>query len=335
MNSIISSDRSTLLGFIAGMSRSGTTWMARSLNAHPEIAVFGESKFWGKSFIPPLNEKEYSVDELKKFASVLKKVAWEQTVGNSPGCLKNINKQDVISIIEKSIEKQKEIAGPREIYLEMVHCIAELERKRYVIEKTPHYSINFDRIMSYLPWTKTVFIVRNPLEFVVSFKHQWDSKGSRVQENARRKKHSAINALIWRGYMRAVKKAIKCYPEHTMIVNMDEIRVDPSGVLNKVQAFWGVKYMIEDMVVSNKCNTSFPMGEKKRITSEDIFWLKLIAAKELKELDVMLPQSELGFISTMRSCFELIMGSIYIVVKSFRFKKILHLKEWLRAVYSR
>ena len=34
--------------FIVGMSRSGTSWLAKSLNNHPQISAFGETSFFGR-----------------------------------------------------------------------------------------------------------------------------------------------------------------------------------------------------------------------------------------------------------------------------------------------
>ncbi len=59
-----------LLGFIVGMSRSGTTWLSNSLNAHPSVAVFGETGFWGKMYIVPKGQT-YCPDDYHSFSALL------------------------------------------------------------------------------------------------------------------------------------------------------------------------------------------------------------------------------------------------------------------------
>lgn len=56
--------------FIVGTSRGGTTWMTKNLNCHPDVASFGETLYWGRSYIEPGNNNEYSDDQLKLIAKI-------------------------------------------------------------------------------------------------------------------------------------------------------------------------------------------------------------------------------------------------------------------------
>ena len=39
--------------FVVGMPRAGTTFLVRSLNQHPRVVSFGESRFWGNDWVEP------------------------------------------------------------------------------------------------------------------------------------------------------------------------------------------------------------------------------------------------------------------------------------------
>ena len=54
------------LYFIVGMSRSGTTWLTRSLNKHSKITAFGETCFFGRNDIGKPNYDYENIKFLKK-----------------------------------------------------------------------------------------------------------------------------------------------------------------------------------------------------------------------------------------------------------------------------
>jgi len=56
--------------FLLGMARSGTTWLGRTLAEHPEVAVFGESSFFGRLYVPPGPDGMYGDRELARVRAI-------------------------------------------------------------------------------------------------------------------------------------------------------------------------------------------------------------------------------------------------------------------------
>ena len=75
MNSVEAPQNSSPHRLIVGMPRGGTTAMMRALNADQRIAAFGESLFWGRAWVEPLQSGGLNATQLARIAELLRKKA--------------------------------------------------------------------------------------------------------------------------------------------------------------------------------------------------------------------------------------------------------------------
>lgn len=266
---------------IAGMSRAGTTWLCKSLNLHPEIAAFGESRFFARCFVPPRNDGGYTEKQLHTVIDGLKKRILDSTMGDGPGCLP-MNHAQQLSILEDEFKRAHECLGPGDVYRRMCHALAQGNGRRLSIEKTPQHILWFSRIVTYLPHVKMVVMLRNPYDFMLSYKHQGDRKAPRSRIAFQRLYHPLACALVWRRYMRAATEEARKHPDKILLVRNEELS-RPRDLLERVQGFLQIEPLVDLDGIKSADNSSFPESSRPELGGEDVFWMNAIARREFAE----------------------------------------------------
>ncbi len=279
------SDGRSVTRLITGMARAGTTWLCKSLNCHRDVAAFGESRFFAREYVEPDKNGTYDSETLQKVIAGLETRVLNSTMGEGPGCLKSLTLDTQRSIVREAFRRVTPPMTPAGVFLRLVHGIARAEGKPVPVEKTPQHVNWLDRIISALPGARFVVMIREPYGFMLSYKHQGDRKSPRVQRNYRRRYHPLGCAMVWRGYVRAVKAAERRYPGQTLVLRFEELVRDPEGVLDRVQRFFELQPVrLAGRVLPD--NSSFPSGERPSLQPDDLFWMNLVARKEIRHYGV-------------------------------------------------
>jgi len=267
-----------VLRLVAGMSRAGTTWVGKCLNAHPDAAVFGESLFWGRKYVEPDAEGRYDNARLDAVESVLGSTS-KGFLGTGPGCLRCLtwdNRPEVAAAALAPLRGTH--PTPRETFAAYAAEIARREGKRIVIEKTPHNVLWIDRIAEAWPDFRMLVLVREPYAFMLSYKHQGDRKDAEVRDEFRALYHPVGCAAVWRGYMKATLELAARHPERTLVVPFADLVRAPAETFGRIQTFFGLApEPIHERVPAD--NTSFPDHERPELAPEDRLAMNLVAGR--------------------------------------------------------
>ncbi|MEL7003618.1 MAG: sulfotransferase [Bacteroidota bacterium] len=298
--------------FIVGMSRAGTTWIGKCLNEHPDSMVFGESLFWGRGYIEPEQEDgSYTLPQLKKVLKSLEENSCAAFLGCQPGNLRKISKEKVSSICG---ELEKELSAkptPSEVFLKFSSKLLAIENKAIAIEKTPHHIHWLSRILTALPNSRFIVMVRNPYEFMLSYKHQGDRQPLILRKKFEKLYHPIVCAYLWRGYFRSSIKAVKTYPKQTLLVFTHEMKQNPSDTLLKVQDFLSLTPIADLAIRVPPDNSSFPNGQRPSLNSIDLFWINCIAFKEISEFKFITQRSDAKPLEILKSILGLPIWSVW------------------------
>lgn len=265
------------LALIVGMPRAGTTWLCRSLNNHPEVCAFGETSFWGRSFVEPAGAGEYTRAQLAGLRESLTEFVLEPRGGR--GGLESKGEARP-SWATASVEGCPAPVTPGRVFARFCAELARAEGKLHAVEKTPHHLLWIDRIERELPGVRLIVTLREPFGFVRSYKHQGDRKPEWVRRNFERRYHPAAAALIWRRYLRAAGDVAGLGAQRVQEIWLQEIEKDPAAVLGRVQRFLGVEESVTQPAPA--ANTSFPAREAPDLGPEDIFWLQLLNRRSMR-----------------------------------------------------
>jgi len=146
-----SSSESPLKFFLVGRSKSGTSWLMRLLNSHPEILCRGEGKFFGKDSPKSLHDA-LARSELLQIWLNRNPWTWQD---------QDPDLQDIIRVIVEYLMEDK----------------LRKSGKKVVGDKTPLESLEImEEIANICPGSKAVHIIRDGRDVSVStVHHRWNN----------------------------------------------------------------------------------------------------------------------------------------------------------------
>lgn len=317
---------------IAGMSRAGTVWLCRSLNAHSLVASFGESNFFGRCFVSPGRDGYYSEAQLRRVVDGLKRRRLGTTIGDGQGCLA-MNHARQVAIISEEFEGETGKLGPGDVFRRMCQAIAKGNGKTISIEKTPQHLLCISRILRYLPHVRMVVMLRDPYSFMLSYKNQGVRKPQHTRESFASLYHPLVCALIWRSYLRAAFYEAERCPQQLLLVRNEELK-RPEELLQRVQRFLQIEPVERLRGAVAGINSSFPDGSRPELDSADLYWMNRLARREIEQYGCEYrPLPRQARIAGARSLAKLPIWSIRSAIKMQRLvngNPFAYLAAWLK-----
>jgi hypothetical protein len=270
------------IDFVTGMARSGTTWLARALGTHPDVAVFGESSFFGRLYVPPRPDGLYGAAELERVRAIQRGQEWRATTGDASACLRSTPPERWPALVDGAFDGLAPPVAPAAAFQALAAAVARAEGASRVVEKTPHHVHWLHRLAVAFPDARFVLLIREPYGFMLSFGHLGDRIESRQQRALDRLwRHPLIAALAWRGYAGSIERARRRYPERTLFVDRQELRQRPAETLARVQAFLELE---PHALASDDAgrNSSFPSGTRAGLREQDVSWMSLVAGRTMR-----------------------------------------------------
>ena len=284
---MVARTESSVLGFVMGMSRAGTTWMARALGSHPNIVAFGETQYWGKKYRSPDGDA-YAKDEVQQ---IIEEIPGEILSQRESTSLHKILDHHAVSDLGERV-------SPKVLFDRISRAAAAQEGKSGAVEKTPHHVNHIDRIARAYPEARFIVMARAPYDFMRSYKHQGDRKPEVVRQEFKSLYHPIGCALVYRGYAQSIQRALRQYPERTLLVTLDEVKSDAASALATAQRFLGIE---PSAPVLPPSNSSFPGEESPSLAPEDLFWMNAVASREIQALGYEDRESNISLSSAVRS----------------------------------
>jgi hypothetical protein len=309
---------------IVGMPRAGTTWLSQCLNQHPDVTAFGETRFWGRSFVAPDAGQLYDHTSLQRVKARLVAKPLETTIHiPGPGMMSSLGAQNIKSIIRIAFEGYISGVGPGDVFLSVAGQIARAEGKKLWVEKTPHHIYYVNRILKYLPSARFIITIRNPYSFILSYQYQRGYQ--RTAESRRRyeaRYHPLAPALVWTRCWRATQQALRDHPDQTMLVRMEDIESNPLAVVKRVESFFMLRHNPEVKGLSAKVHSSFEDGSKPNLRDSEIAWMNLIAGAHVREAGYQAQEASIGSLAFWKSALELFPWSVrFLSYKVIRAKR--------------
>ncbi len=330
-----STARDVVKGFIVGMSRSGTTWLAKSLDRHPELAVIGETAFWGREYVEPNKDGYYMPSQQGEIIKRLQACGLTATMGNISDTetkeSRHARHARRRAVVGKLMEQCQIPVMPDKFFTQICGVVVDDEGKKWAIEKTPHHVNWLERITSEYPQARFLVMFRDAYGFMLSYKHQDERKQLDAGRKFKNLYHPLGCALVWRGYAMAIANALQKYPEHCMSIEYGQLKSEPTKVIERAQKFIGVR--VVDGLVIPPDNSSFVNRARPELDAIDIFWMNLVAKNRMKELAIEQKDGNASIFQVIASVVRIPVWVITVLTRFLidgRIKSIAYLLTWVR-----
>lgn len=269
------------LDFVVGLPRSGSTWLGRALGRHPDVAVFGETCFYGRLYVPPREDGLYGAEELESVRRIQRTRDWETTTSDPTGGSPPWRPGEYAELVDGVFAGLQPPVRPEDVLTAVATAVAARESKPRALEKTPQHVHWLPRMAEAFPAARFVITLRDPYEYTASYKRL----GRRLQGRARRVfdlswRHPLIAALFWRSYARSIGRALASYPDRTLLVRTEDLRERTGETLAGVQSF--LELPEQDLSGAEGANSSFREGESRTLRATDVFWMNLVAGRAMR-----------------------------------------------------
>lgn len=316
------------------MPRAGTVWMMRSLNGHPDLLAFGETCFFGAKYIETDARGGYSGESLERMRQWLRGAGLPKCYEGQDGGIVGLTRERQKKLVDALFSDLQPGATPADVFAGFCRSLLCLAAKQQAIEKTPHHINWTDRILRSFPEAKFIVMLRDPCEFMLSYKYQCGGCDA-VRMSFERSYHPLGAAIVARRCLGAANR-IAAMPEHRrLFVHLDDIREDPAGVLVRVVEFLG--YSTDHLPAPpGKANSSFrrmPNTPPPDLGSDDRHWLRLIAGRQTRLAGYTIDRVSSGGGGVLRSYLSLPRWA-WITIARFRKRVeggwVKYLARWLR-----
>jgi hypothetical protein len=177
--------------FVVGIPRSGTTLVSRLLGRHPQVLAAGETHYFEDIWA---RRRELGLladqSELSKAAGRLLTVFGRF---NQPGQALVDRVLNERLIIERALDNGGGYDGT---YLAFTDLLAESQGKQRYCDDTPKHLFYLETIFSFFPQAKVIACVRDPRDFLCSYKNFW--RRSKDPDRIKALYHPIVTSMLWR-----------------------------------------------------------------------------------------------------------------------------------------
>lgn len=273
--------------FVCGAPKSGTTWLQRVLDAHPEIQCSGEGHFIENFSVPLASLMRDYVTKMK----VVSTMVYEGQPHYPPLQQEDLDRVARLFIMDRLMSLKP---GPQ---------------IRWIGDKTPRYTCYLPQLARLFPKARFINIVRDPRDVAMArlFYGQRLGVSSEVVENlAARARFIGEGGLEWVKCVAPVVKFAAKNPGKLYSLKYEDMIGDPSGEARKMFDFLGVRRdaaTIDQIVAA----TSFEAqsGRKRGVEKATAFLRKGVVGDWVGRLD------EAALSNLYEACGELLIQQGY------------------------
>jgi hypothetical protein len=208
--------------FVSGAPKSGTTWLQRMLDAHPEVVCSGEGHFVEQVISPVVKMK----------AAWNAKLAMDaERVFEGRPYYEAITDADVAPLA-------------RNLILGVMGKRARGKAVKALGDKTPRYTHGLEALAALFPQAKFIHIVRHPYDVAVSLLHHGDRFGMERSLTLGSDQHLQLatnSANAWSQAQALVAAFDAAHPGRLVQLRYEDLQTEPEAAIAPAFRFLGVR----------------------------------------------------------------------------------------------
>lgn len=275
--------------FLVGAPRSGTTLFAEILNKYPHVFVFNETLFYDALIkVESLDasdldgRRDFIVEHLCSRLDVRvtrKHDGPENFGGRFTSSEADLIKKEFRDRAYSEYTPDMPLSNFLNMFMESVISV---KGKLIWGEKTPNHTFCITKILADFPDALVLNVVRNPFDFLISYKYAWRQPGG-TSEN-KRLFHPIITSFLWRRSVEAYTLAtLNDSMSQSITVRYEDLKDNPKESLSRICDLLGMNAKEIELEVKGS-NSSFS-GLREELTKYETAICHAICGNIAKDLD--------------------------------------------------
>lgn len=262
--------------FVVGPARSGTTLVANVLDRHRNLFSPGETPFFDDVY-----SRRHTLGDPSDRAS-LESIA-ERLLSIYGRYGFSADQQRIDSLFSKPETKSRllEARSYCELFALFMETQAEAVGKRRWCSHVPRDAFNAKEIDSCFPDARFVYCIRDPRDYLVSYRNKWRSPQSAESvERLKAQYHPVLTSLLWRSTVRQLANVESVVgPDRLLLVRYEELVAEPRVEIERVTRFAGEQFEDGQLEIDSE-NSSFDITESGIFTTSVGRWRRELAREE-------------------------------------------------------
>ncbi|MEZ4617231.1 MAG: sulfotransferase [Caldilineaceae bacterium] len=275
--------------FVVGAPRSGTTLTGTILGRHATIFAPGESHFFEDIWT---RQQQYG--KLRSNAEISAAVERVTTLFgryNFPETQALVDKRVAAPALVDAVQLQG--GGYAALFKNFMATLAAHPQKMRICDDTPKHLFHVDAILQLFPQAKIIACVRDPRDFLSSYKYYW--RKSTESERIKALYHPILTSLLWRTSAKLLLTYTNRYePGQFCWIRYEDLVQSPQQTIRRLCAFVEIDYA-DDLFAIESNNSSFGSTEvgifsssvgrwRSELHPEEIWWAQRLAGPQMQAL---------------------------------------------------
>jgi sulfotransferase family protein len=241
--------------FVVGAPRSGTTLTSRILGEHPDIYAPGETHFF--EYILPKYKCSVGFSPLDDTSLV----NLANDMFTAFGRHNQESQAEVDTLLSTSLLSKRALdegGKCEDVYFAFMILLTEYHGSSRFCDDTPKHLFHLDTIFDLFPYSKVVACVRDPRDFLCSYKYFW--RKSRHGKRLKSLYHPIVTSLLWRSSAGIISQiSSRPYANQVAIIRYEDLVSDPENTIKDLCANLDIQYT-DNLVNTSHSNSSFDMN---------------------------------------------------------------------------
>ena len=269
--------------FVVGAPRSGTSLTAKILGSHAAIFYAGESNYFEDIWT-----RRNEIGSLEKETSRLKAV---ERVLN---LYERFDFEHLQKLVDTLITPEKLISRVNNtgqnygsLYSSFMSLLAESQGTTNFCDCTPKHLFYLNTIFSYFPYAKVIGCVRDPRDFLSSYKHYWNITLPKEKNRVRTLYNPIITSMLWRTSINSlISYSNSEWADKIILLKYEDLVNHPKTEVIRICDFLEIEFTAELLQIAEH-NSSFgseasgifstSVGRwRSNLTSEEIWFAQTI-----------------------------------------------------------
>ena len=280
--------------FVIGTPRSGTTLIAKILGNHPDIFMPGETHFFPDIYTqidvygdPPKPDKVGQIFD--RFSNLFERY-------NEPEDQKRVNELLKEKANQDSLRNACSISYKLSLDIFMEMQMHHIGKNRWG-NNAPRDLFHVEDILKFYPNAIFVACVRDPRDFLLSYKGKWRVTRNDNVERLKKLYHPVITSLLWKSSVRRILRLNHRLPRtQWMTIRYEDLVNDSEHTVTKICNHVNVDYQPSLLEVKGH-NSSIHGNDhqtgifrtsidrwRKDLNTEDVVVAQRLVGKEMRKL---------------------------------------------------